>query len=198
MTATHSLSLTQLYQLAADCTRCDRMADRSAVLSRANGKRGARLMLVGEAPGRLGADKSGKPFVGDRSGENLFALLKAVGVDRSDVFITNAVLCCPTDGIRNYKPTAVELANCTSFLRATIENVSPRVVATLGRVALRQVCKTFSIRPPAGRLADIVARPIQADRFTVAPLFHPSPRVINSQRSFAQQSADLRRVLRLL
>lgn len=155
-------------------------------------------MLVGEAPGRLGADRTGRPFVGDRSGDNLRALLTTANIDLADVYITNAVLCCPTDGKRNGKPTSTELANCRPFLRATIERVTPRVVATLGRVALEQLCRAFEIDPPRKTLDQIVARPIATKPFTLIPLYHPSPRVINSRRNFDAQLRDMKRVASLL
>lgn len=155
-------------------------------------------MLVGEAPGRLGADRTGKPFVGDRSGDNLRALLTAAGIDLAEVYITNAVLCCPTDGKRNGKPTSTELANCRPFLRATVDRVAPQVVATLGRVALEQLCQAFDIDPPRETLDQIVARPIATKSFTLIPLYHPSPRVINSRRNFEAQCRDMKRVARLI
>jgi len=174
------------------------MARRSAVLSRANGTRRARLMLIGEAPGRLGADRTHEPFAGDRSGDNLSALLAGAGIDKGDIYLTNAVLCCPTDGSRNFKPKAAELSNCRPFLRATIDAIQPVVVATLGRVAFEQVRRALNLNLPRRPLSELVGDPIPTPWFVLAPLYHPSPRVIHTRRSFDAQLADLTRVVRLL
>ncbi|MHC4065609.1 MAG: uracil-DNA glycosylase family protein, partial [Planctomycetota bacterium] len=84
-----------LFRQAARCKRCPRMAKRSAVLGTTCGPLSAEVLFVGEAPGRLGADRSRVPFRGDRSGDNFDRLLRHVGLSRGEVFVTNAVLCCP-------------------------------------------------------------------------------------------------------
>ena len=188
--------LHSLYKLASRCTRCPRMVHRQAVLGEQSGAADATIMLIGEAPGRLGADRTGRPFVGDRSGENLRLLLERAGIERGDLFITNAVLCCPTDGERNQRPTATEVKNCGSFLADTIRLVAPRVVATLGAVALDSVQRVFAPDRPKWQLAGVVRRRIALDGFTLIPLYHPSPRVINARRDFKTQLADMRAVAR--
>src|SRR5919202_821569 len=79
------------------CRRCPSMEGRRRVLGPGNGSPRARILLVGEAPGRLGAERTGVPFTGDASGRRLDALLAAAGWRRADVFVTNAVLCNPRD-----------------------------------------------------------------------------------------------------
>lgn len=171
------------------------MARRSAVLGPESGPLSARLLFVGEAPGRLGAERSRVPFLGDRSGLHFETLLAHVGLTREDVFVTNAVLCCPTADGRNARPTANEITNCSSFLRQTIEFVSPLVVATLGTVALDAVGRLVDCR---WSLPDVVGRPLRwQDRFVV-PLYHPSPRVTNYRRPMLQQKRDIEAVAALL
>lgn len=152
----------------------------------------ARVLLVGEAPGRLGADRTGVPFLGDRSGQHFEALLAHVGLTRADVFVTNAVLCCPTADGRNGRPTANEITNCSSFLRQTIELVEPLVVATLGVVALDAVARLAGCR---WRLRDVVGRQLPWEDRVVVPLYHPSPRVTNRWRPLAQQKRDIEAVV---
>ena len=191
-------NLTILYHHASTCRLCPRLAAKSAVLSRRNGRRGAPLMLIGEAPGRLGADRTSRPFVGDQSGRTLAALLDAAEVSRRDTFITNAVLCCPTDGRRNLRPSTTEVANCSQFLERTIALVKPRVVATLGAVALDAIQRIYAGGPPRWRLAEVAGCPIKLEEFLLVPLYHPSPRVIHTRRSFDEQLADLKIAVRLL
>src|SRR5690242_17454472 len=122
---------------AAACVRCPAMCERAAVLSELNGSVDARVMFIGEAPGRKGADRTRVPFSGDQSGKNFDRFLESAGLTRLDIFITSAALCNPrsTTGA-NRRPTSAELRNCSGFLQRTIELINPRVVVTLGGVAL--------------------------------------------------------------
>src|SRR5262249_1774582 len=79
------------------CQRCPPMEGRSPVLGTRNGSLTSRVLLVAEAPGRLGADRSQIPLSGDQTGRNFEILLGAAGLDRAHLFITNAVLCNPRD-----------------------------------------------------------------------------------------------------
>src|ERR1043166_1463559 len=118
---------------AAACVRCPAMCERAAVLSELNGSVDARVMFIGEAPGRKGADRTHIPFSGDLSGKNFDRFLAAAGLARSEIFITSAALCNPrsTTGA-NRRPTSAELGNCSDFLRRTIELIAPRLIVTLG------------------------------------------------------------------
>src|ERR671912_335937 len=122
---------------AASCTECPAMCGRSAVLSELNGSTDARIMFIGEAPGRKGADRTRVPFSGDQSGANFDRFLSSISLTRKEIFITSAALCNPrSESGANRKPTQKELVNCSGFLRRTIEVVNPRMIVTLGSVAL--------------------------------------------------------------
>src|SRR5262245_37415358 len=113
------------------------MCGRSAVLSELNGSVNARVMFIGEAPGRKGADRTRIPFSGDQSGANLDRFLDSISLRRDQIFITSAALCNPrAESGANRRPTQKEISNCSNFLRRTIEIVDPRVIVTLGSVAL--------------------------------------------------------------
>src|SRR4249920_3056579 len=84
-----------LYAEAAACVRCPAMCERAAVLSELNGTVAARVMFIGEAPGRKGADRTRVPFSGDQSGRNFDRFLQSIGLPRSQIFITSAALCNP-------------------------------------------------------------------------------------------------------
>ena len=85
----------ELMAEAANCTRCPAMCGRAAVLSELNGPVDARVMFIGEAPGRKGADQTRIPFSGDQSGKNFEGFLGAASLQRSELFITSAALCNP-------------------------------------------------------------------------------------------------------
>ena len=80
-----------------ECRRCPRMEGRTRVLGRGNGPLNASILFIAEAPGRLGAERTGIPLTGDQTGRNFEVLLKEANLHRASVFITNAVLCNPQD-----------------------------------------------------------------------------------------------------
>src|SRR3954454_25181517 len=130
-------SFKELINEAATCTLCPAMCGRSAVLSELNGSPDARIMFIGEAPGRKGADPTRVPFSGDQSGANLDRFLTSIDLKREEIFITSAALCNPrSDSGANRKASPRESHNCSDFLRRTIELVDPRVIVNLGTVAL--------------------------------------------------------------
>ena len=178
----------ELASEAASCTRCPAMCGRSAVLSRLNGSHEARIMFIGEAPGRKGADRTRVPFSGDQSGANFDRFLASIGLQREQIFITSAALCNPRSEYgANRKPTQKELANCSDFLRRTIELVDPRIVVTLGSVALEALKRIqyheLTLKTAAAQIHE------WNDRVLV-PIYHPSPQVLASHRREAEQLQD--------
>ena len=181
---------------AAACRRCEAMCGRSAVLSAHNGRVGARVMFVGEAPGRQGGDRTRVPFSGDQSGRNFSRYIASIGLAREEVFITNSALCNPRSATgANRKPTRAELSNCSDFLRRQVEVVGPRVVVTLGAVALAALRAVeyhpFTLKENVGQIHAWGGR-------LLVPLYHPSPQVLASHRREAAQLADYKSVARAL
>src|SRR6478672_6166366 len=185
---------TEIVAEAASCTRCTAMCGRSAVLSKLNGSPHARIMFIGEAPGRKGADRTRVPFSGDQSGANFDRFLGSIGLGREQIFITSSALCNPrTDSGANRKPTQKELANCSEFLRRTIELIDPRVIVTLGSVALDALKRIqyheLNLKESAAQIHG------WQDRVLV-PIYHPSPQVLASHRREAAQLQDYQVVAR--
>jgi uracil-DNA glycosylase len=178
----------ELVDEAANCTRCPAMCGRSAVLSGLNGSPEARVMFIGEAPGRKGADRTRVPFSGDQSGANLDRFLTSIDLKREEIFITSAALCNPrTESGANRKPAQKELANCSDFLRRTIELINPRVIVTLGSVALEALKRIqyheLNLKSSAAAIHS------WQDRVLV-PIYHPSPQVLASHRREQEQLHD--------
>jgi uracil-DNA glycosylase family 4 len=177
------------------CVACPRMEGRTRVLSRANGPVGARVMFVAEAPGRLGADRTGVPLSADRTGRNFDTLLDAAGIRREDVFVTNAVLCNPRDSHgNNAAPSYAEMRNCSGHLAATIEVVQPGYVVALGVAALRAL---GLVCPHEAVLARDVGRAIAWHGRVLVPLYHPGPRAL-IHRPWDVQVGDYRGLAQLL
>jgi DNA polymerase len=170
------------------CKKCPRMCNRTKVLSEDNGNITSKVMFIAEAPGRLGADRTGNPLHGDKTGDNFEKLLEHIGWEREDVFITNAVLCNPRDDEdNNAPPKSKEIENCSNYLKRTIELVNPDVIVTLGGKALNALkhisCHNFV-------LGDCVTEEQDWNGKKLFPLYHPSPRVINCTRNLETQKKD--------
>jgi DNA polymerase len=168
------------------------MCERTAVLSDLNGPLSARLMFIGEAPGRKGADRTRIPFSGDQSGKNLERFLASILLTREQIFITSSALCNPrTASGANRKPKPTEIANCSDFLKRTIELIDPRVIVTLGSVALEALKRIhyhdFILKEAIGKIH-------RWDGRVLVPLYHPSPQVLASHRREAQQLTDYKLV----
>jgi len=146
----------------------------------------ARLLIVGLAPAAHGANRTGRMFTGDRSGEWLYRALfesafasqplsqhKADGLRLSDCAITAVCHCAPPTN----KPTPLEIQNCRTWLRGTFQIVPARVYLALGRTAWQSVLAVsrelqwFAGRLPPFRHGAIV--PLADGRWLVGS-YHPS------------------------
>ena len=188
-------TFSKLSKNAARCRLCPAMADLPAVLSSKNGSIYTDLIFIAEAPGRFGAGRTGIPFHGDRSGDNFELLLDHAGLNRKGIFITNAILCNPLKGGNNRRPTTKEIENCSSFLQDLIDLIAPKVISTIGGVALEAVNHLFRTRY---KLANVVARPLNVYKFILFPLYHPSPRVVYTRRTLDQQKRDFKKLMKTL
>lgn len=169
------------------CTTCPRMASSKRVLNQGCGPLSAPIMVIGEAPGRLGADSSQLPFHGDKAGHNFEELIRFAGLTRAELFITNAVLCNPRDASgNNSTPLGVEISSCSGFLKRQIDLVNPSFVVTLGAVALKSLA---SIEAHSLALRDAVRTAVPWYGRLLVPLYHPGQRAM-IHRSFANQAAD--------
>ena len=185
MTITLDREFQILAQEARTCRICPNLADKTAVLSELNGSLKPKVFFIGEAPGRAGADRTRRPFYGDKSGDNFQRLLDSIGLDRGDIFITSAVMCSPRSATdANRKPTVTEIRNCSSYLKRTIELIKPQLIATLGGVALEALSRIayheFKLKTHAGTA-------LNWNGTKLVPLYHPSPQVVAAQRGLDLQ-----------
>ena len=148
----------------------------------------ARLMLIGEAPGR-DEDLQGVPFVG-RSGQLLDRLLaEEVGLGRHQVYIANVVKCRPPD---NRDPRPEEITACRPYLEEQVSLIAPKVVVTLGNFATRLLLDTdqgiTKLRGAAYPVGDV----------QLVPTFHPAAALRGGGVVLAQMRADLVRAKQLI
>ena len=169
------------------CNLCPRMCGRAKVLSDKNGDINSKVLFIGEAPGRLGADRTGIPFYGDQTGQNFERLLQLTGLTRHQVFITNAVLCNPRDEKgNNTSPNKEEVWNCSLHLSILIDIIEPETIVPLGRCALRSL---HIIQAHQIALQQDVRKAIKWGNYMVVPMYHPGPRAV-IHRSITDQRED--------
>jgi DNA polymerase len=154
--------LPALQAFLAGCPRCKLSKSRTHIVF-GQGSPKARLMFVGEAPGR-DEDEQGLAFVG-RAGQLLTKIIEAMGMKREDVFICNVLKCRPPN---NRNPESDEVASCMPFLEEQIRLISPKVIVTLGTFAAQAVLETDE---PIGRMR---GRWRTARGVRVMPTFHPA------------------------
>jgi len=126
-----------------DCQRCGLAATRTNTVYGV-GNPNARLVFVGEAPGR-DEDLKGEPFVGE-AGRLLDKILHAMGMQRDEVYICNVLKCRPPN---NRDPLPEEVAVCEAFLVRQIVAIKPQVIVGLGRFAVQSLLK---IKTPISRI----------------------------------------------
>ena len=161
--------LTELEAFArqvAGCTRCRLHEGRTQVVF-GNGDPDADLMFVGEAPG-FHEDKQGVPFVG-QAGKLLDKLLAGIGLERSQVFVCNVLKCRPPG---NRDPVPDEKEACEPYLFRQVELIRPKVIATLGNHATKQLNgKEIGITRIHGQEQPIVVGSMSV---LLYPLYHPA------------------------
>lgn len=133
-----ALTWENLQKKVAGCIACDLHQTRTQTVFGV-GNRQAKLMIIGEAPG-FHEDQKGEPFVG-RAGQLLNAMLKAIHLDRHQVFIANVLKCRPPN---NRDPSAQEVSTCTPFLNQQIALIQPKLLVAVGRIAAHYLLKTTS------------------------------------------------------
>jgi DNA polymerase len=130
-------SLEELRAAIGDCRRCKLCAGRTHIVFGVGNPR-ARLMFVGEGPGR-DEDLQGEPFVG-RAGQLLNDIItKGIGLKREDVYIANVVKCRPPE---NRNPEPDEVAACEPFLKRQIDLVRPEIIVGLGKFAVQTLLQS--------------------------------------------------------
>jgi uracil-DNA glycosylase family 4 len=156
-------SLKTLREEIGDCRRCKLAAGRKNIVF-GEGNPGARLMFVGEGPGRE-EDLQARPFVGD-AGTLLTRLIEKMGFKREEVYIANIVKCRPP---MNRDPERDEIESCRGFVERQIEIISPTVIISLGRISSQTLLGNATLKMTAvrGHFFDYRGIPLM-------PTFHPA------------------------
>ncbi len=156
-------NMDNLKKQTLQCHLCQLSKTRTNVVF-GEGNLNAKIMFVGEAPGET-EDSLGCPFVG-KSGELLTTMIENVlGLKREDVYISNIVKCRSPN---NRNPLEEEARTCLPFLKKQIDIIKPKIIVTLGSVALKYLTTNeFQISKVRGTV-------IKQDNLVIIPTFHPS------------------------
>jgi len=156
-------------EMVAGCQRCP-LARRRTNTVFGEGNPDADLVFVGEAPGAE-EDRQGRPFVG-RAGEMLTKWIKAMGLRREDVYITNIVKCRPPG---NRTPNAEEVEACWDTLVRQLRLIRPRVIVALGNPATQSLLNTRTgITRMRGHWQQLPLLDPELVDVKVMPTFHPA------------------------
>jgi uracil-DNA glycosylase len=179
------LTLAEIREELGDCRRCKLAKGRTRIVF-GEGAPQARLMFIGEGPGRE-EDLQGRPFVGE-AGRLLNNMLDKLGLRREEVYIANIVKCRPPG---NRDPEADEIAACLPFLLKQIDSIRPLVIVTLGRPATQTLLKTEE------RITKIRGDWKKYNNIKVMPTFHPSY-LLRSPRERIKTWGDMQQVMEYL
>ena len=164
------IPLEELEAQVEACRRCPLADGRTHTVFGA-GNPQARILIVGEAPGK-NEDLQGIPFVG-AAGKYLNELLDIAGLRREDVYIANVLKCRPPG---NRDPRPEEIEQCAYFLREQTRTINPDIIVTMGNFATKFILKT---EVGITRLRGTVQH---TGKFTVLPVFHPAAALYDSSK----------------
>jgi uracil-DNA glycosylase len=171
------------------CVQCPLYTTRTKAVP-GEGAPSARVMLIGEAPGRE-EDQRGQPFVG-AAGRFLDEVLAGSGVDRRDLFITNTVKCRPEN---NRPPRKREVDMCTSlYLFEQIELINPALIMVLGSVATKKLLSVNSVSEVRGRVIEHNNRKYLAG-YHPAASFYREDMAENIRQDFALLRQELQKLV---
>ena len=142
------------------------------------GSHHAKIMVIGEAPGRTEA-ATGRPFVG-AAGKLLDEMLASIGIPRGDVYITNIVKDRPP---MNRDPLPEEMKIYGPFLDRQIEIIQPAVIATLGRFSMDYIMRKFGLDAQLKSISQMHGKEFNAEtsygNVIIIPLYHPAVAIYN-------------------
>ncbi|HEV7883309.1 MAG TPA: UdgX family uracil-DNA binding protein [Solirubrobacteraceae bacterium] len=176
-------TLAALREAVRSCRGCD-LWERATQAVFGEGPEDARMMLVGEVPGDR-EDREGRPFVGP-AGRELDRALEAVGIERGEVYVTNAVKHFRFEerGKRriHQRPDAGQIRACRPWLRAEIDVIRPEALVVLGATAAKALLgNTFRLMAQRGQPLESDLAPI------VVATIHPSA-ILRSRDDDARQA----------
>ncbi|MBO3800501.1 MAG: uracil-DNA glycosylase [Candidatus Brockarchaeota archaeon] len=180
------------------CKKCRLWENRTNVVF-GEGDLNSKIILIGEAPG-LNEDKEGRPFVGQAGKMLNETLLKAAGLERNQVYITNVVKCRPP---KNREPFEDEVEACFPYLSIQIQFIKPKLIVTLGNIATSTLFRKFNLKFASmsqihGKIFNVST--LSYGNLKIIPSYHPAtalynPRVLSSMMDDWKQIGEIVKTL---
>lgn len=152
------------------CKKCPNIVKTRSRPVPGYGSSKSKILFVGLAPGKDGADLTGIPFTRDPSGLLIDEMCRVSGISRElDVFITNLVKCNPQDSKgRNRPPSKTEIKSCEPYLKQEIKELHPKMIVPLGKSA-----SNFFINQPSKSMTELHGQIYDYEGITLIPFIHP-------------------------
>lgn len=181
MSPTGEDGLLPLRKKCLDCSRCELAKERKNIVFGEGNPNCPDVCFVGEAPGAQ-EDEEARPFVG-RAGQFLMRIIKAMGYERSDIYLCNAVACRPP---LNRTPEKIEIDACEEYLAGQIRAVRPKAIVALGGSAAR------ALMGGKKKISEIRGKWFFYNEIPLMPTLHPSA-VIRAERE--ANFSDIKRLV---
>jgi DNA polymerase len=162
------LTLSEFEESISDCMNCDLWKDRTNFVFGV-GNPQAKLVLVGEAPGKE-EDLKGEPFVG-RAGKLLDKILAAIDLTRDEVYICNILKSRPPE---NRTPHQDEIDACLPYLETQLKIINPKLIVALGATAAQTL---LNVKTPLGKMRSQIWK---WNDFNLIATYHPAALLRNS------------------
>lgn len=175
-----------LKKQVASCTKCELHKGRTQTVF-GTGNINADWLIIGEAPGR-DEDLQGEPFVG-RAGKLLNSMLRAIGLQREQVYIANILKCRPPN---NRDPRPEEVTFCEGYLRQQIAMINPKIIMAVGRIAAQNLLK---VETPIGKMRGNQYE-YPGSKIPVVVTYHPAY-LLRSPREKRKAWQDLQMAVRI-
>ena len=167
--------LEEIRKLVENCKNCNLYKTRNKTVF-GEGSLNARIMLIGEAPGH-NEDIQGRPFVG-KAGKILDDLLDSIDLKRSNVYITNILICRPP---KNRNPLKKEINRCIKYLDLQINIIQPNILVPMGNFSTSYILNKFDLK--VDKISNIHGKIYKIHNklhnIKIIPLYHPAFAIYN-------------------
>jgi len=187
------------------CEKCPSLVSSRNIIVYGNGDPQAKLLFLGMAPGRNGADITGVPFTRDPSGVLFQECMIQAGFSLEtnpkcekphlkEVYVTNLVKCNPKDSDGNNRtPSLDEIKNCATHFEKEMEDVKPEIIVLFGKVVSEHILKQ-----KISKFNDFHNKPIHRGNRIFVPFIHPSYviRGAYNRQKYIEEMAGLKKLLK--
>jgi len=192
-------SLSNLHKDIRKCKKCSELVKTRKQPVPGIGAPSAKIIIIGYYPTPLGAEKTGKPYSGDDSGNFLRKIIREVDLSLvKDTYLTYLIKCTPRDGDK-LNPKEEYIKNCIQYFIEEISITTPHIIVSLGLKASNIILKHFfSVEKNYEDINDIHMRVFQNPSFKLVPFYSPHDVMVKKKVSEEKYTEDFRSLAKLL